>query len=506
MSALFSPSQPTETTSRKRPKRNALKKLDPNYVYDTQPIQDNNSLIFSPLSQDTVPDSQMTAASTPKSSHGSLMRSALSDTLFDDQVSQTVMSPSLLAMTERTVLDERQENSSSPGSKTKESGSQTAPMESTVPDREFALFRSNGNLSVLSNFHQTTVKFKGISFRSAEHAYQHKMAIYHGQHDIALRILNARTPAQAKETSKKVRKCEQWHETKPNIMSEILKAKSQQCPNFKDALLKTGQKKLIHNIDTDSYWGCGPDLKGLNMMGTLLEELRMEIRSGPSLPMPAPAPEAVPTPETTAQVTKPSRPTPEVHRPNPNRPKRKTDAPRLPVTPSEEPPILIIGNSNARQMASILHDNGLNSKSFVYPGGPINYITSRVRHTVSGPDPSHVILMAGDIEAANGMPHDQVVFQYQKLIREVRRVYPWSRVLLVGLTITGNQNRSKAIRSTNALMQHVASIERMITYVDNNTSRLRDEIHLSHDSKLALGRRITTVIKKPHLDSLRRFR
>jgi predicted NAD-dependent protein-ADP-ribosyltransferase YbiA (DUF1768 family) len=35
-----------------------------------------------------------------------------------------------------------------------------------------------------------------------------------------------------------------------------------------------GSQKLIEDSPTDSYWGCGRDGSGLNMLGVLLMELR----------------------------------------------------------------------------------------------------------------------------------------------------------------------------------------------------------------------------------------
>ena len=46
---------------------------------------------------------------------------------------------------------------------------------------EFSLFRSNGNLAVLSNFHAFKFKHYGTTYNSAEHAYQHQMAIFHSK-------------------------------------------------------------------------------------------------------------------------------------------------------------------------------------------------------------------------------------------------------------------------------------------------------------------------------------
>jgi ribA/ribD-fused uncharacterized protein len=373
-------------------------------------------------------------------------------------------------------------------------------------DLETALFRSDGNLSVLSNFYSTKLRYRGTSFTSAEHAYQHSMALFHSRPDVAYRILTAHTPAQAKRFSKVIKQCEQWHEAKPAIMSEILLAKANQCLAFKEKLLETDNKKLIHNIDTDSYWGCGPDLQGTNMMGKLLEELRCNIRSKqvqeyPESPRPANnTSDVVAPPPTMPPTMPPTRPPTTDERPS------GSGAQLLPVPESCVPPVLIFGNSNARQMANIIRKNDINATSVFYPGGTLDFLTSRVRHTINGPDPSHIVVMAGDIEIVDGVPPEQTNAKFEKLVREIRRVYPWSRLILVGLTIAGNQQRRLSTQKLNALMQHLAATERMISFVGNNTSQLRDKIHLSHTSKVALGQRIVNLIKKPHLDYIQKFR
>ena len=39
-------------------------------------------------------------------------------------------------------------------------------------------------------------------------------------------------------------------------------------------LIKTGDRKLVEHSPRDSYWGDGPDGKGLNMLGKLLMRVR----------------------------------------------------------------------------------------------------------------------------------------------------------------------------------------------------------------------------------------
>ena len=353
--------------------------------------------------------------------------------------------------------------------------------------------------------------YKGVTYRSAEHAYQHAMALFHACPISGRRILAARTAPQAKKIANSVPKCEKWHEKKTTVMADILLAKAKQCPKFKSALLETDQKTLVHNIDTDSFWGCGPDLMGKNMMGVLLEELRESLRNQPhEEPPPPPSTPTNQTPSPTDEAPTSSNThqteaeEAEVPKPKNDDTAKTDDSPDTPCPPTpEDPYVLVLGNSNARNMADLLKLHS--AKSVVYPGGTMDYITSRVRYTGKETNPSHIILMAGDIETAEGMHPNGITTRFNKLVREVRRVYPWSRLILVGLTPTGNSKRQIAIRCLNSLMQHLAN-ERMIAFVDNFNSRLRDSIHLSYVSKKVLSQKITQIIKKPHLDAIRRFR
>ena len=389
-----------------------------------------------------------------------------------------------------------------------------------------ALFRSNGNLSVLSNFYQTKIYYNGVHYRSAEHAFQHCMATFHNCTNVARQILSSRHPARVKKLSHYIAKSKVWHETKTTVMGDILQSKAEQCQIFKQTLLSTGKKRLIHNIDTDDFWGCGPDLNGQNVMGILLEELRCKLQaeenisqSSNSQMMTGDSPK---NEETT--VTKTETVTGSKELPN-TQTIRATKSANPPVTRSsdksttqclptdDKPSVLILGNSNVRQMATILHDNAVNAQSIFYPGGTLDYIHSRIRHTCDGTPPyhldgsypSHVVIMAGDIEAANGMNPDYLNAKYENLFREIRRVYPSARLILVGLTISGSSRRQQSIRRLNALMQHIAANERFVAYADSNNARLKDKIHLSYSSKCALGERISTIIAKPYLDVFKKF-
>ena len=527
-------------------------------VPDTQPIlQGNDSLILSqPLSQSVVPETQVppspvsapthlspcfvvpdsqqsprhvvnetqsspcSSVTTPPSRYGVSMQSALSQTWMTNEQE----SESLLPMRDLSAFRHDSPLSSTPANPrpeiktvvTQDVSTETLPdpkCESVTQTSgpllhgEFALFRSNGNLAVLSNFHAFKFKHYGTTYNSAEHAYQHQMALFHSCPETARRILRARNAPRAKSIANTVTKVEQWHEVKTSVMKEILLAKAKQCPEFKETLIKTDQRTLIHNIDTDVFWGCGPDLLGKNMMGKLLEELRQKLKQEqiceeqqeqiceeqPPSPLQPPAQPTVDvsTSEPTIELN-----TSQIHETAP--------VPPVPRT-AQNDSVLVLGNSNARSMANLIDCD--NTHSYFYPGANMDYIASRIQHTQCETHyPTHVILMAGDIEAANGLHPDVINAKFQRLVRRIRSAYGYSRLILVGLTPAGNQRRQTAIRRLNALMEHMASNERLIAYVGNNHSRLKDSIHLSQASKESLGRRIANIIKKPYLDALQRFR
>jgi N-glycosidase YbiA len=70
-----------------------------------------------------------------------------------------------------------------------------------------------------------------------------------------------------------------WEAVKERVMRDALRAKFTQNTDLRDALLATGDAKLVEHTDNDSYWGDGGDGSGHNRLGILLMELRTALRS-----------------------------------------------------------------------------------------------------------------------------------------------------------------------------------------------------------------------------------
>ena len=134
-----------------------------------------------------------------------------------------------------------------------------------------------------------TLKCFNMEFRSAEHAYQWHFMKYIRMDEHALEILDAETPAKAKEIASRIPRYlhRDWHKIKLTVMREILISKADYCPMFKIVLIDSSDKDLIE-CTQDLFWvsGLSPRLTattkqsyypGSNMLGNILESVRRDL-------------------------------------------------------------------------------------------------------------------------------------------------------------------------------------------------------------------------------------
>lgn len=129
-----------------------------------------------------------------------------------------------------------------------------------------------GKFYFLSNFYSSPVYYCGRTFRNAE-------AAFHSQKDPARAGEFTRlNPSEAKRLGRRVRLRCDWEEVKDGIMFEVVMAKFGGSQALADALLATGDEKLVEgNTWGDRYWGVC-DGKGLNKLGGILERVRENLR------------------------------------------------------------------------------------------------------------------------------------------------------------------------------------------------------------------------------------
>ena len=142
---------------------------------------------------------------------------------------------------------------------------------------------------VLCNFYADKLFVYERHFTSVEQAYQWKKMQHIGHEAYSREIMLAKTPGRAKQIANRVpyQHLKTWHSIKRDVMREILAAKCEQCPKFKETLLKSEGKRLVEATQ-DLYWASGlpPILSsstkpecfpGCNWLGRILEDMRHDI-------------------------------------------------------------------------------------------------------------------------------------------------------------------------------------------------------------------------------------
>lgn len=131
-----------------------------------------------------------------------------------------------------------------------------------------------GEFDFLSNFYPSVIYVDGERYPTVEHAYQ---AAKTNDPWSKRMIRNADTPAKAKALGKGVPLRSDWDDVKVKVMRSLLRKKFEN-PFMAPRLLETGDARLIEgNTHGDVFWGVCRG-QGENVLGTLLEDLREELR------------------------------------------------------------------------------------------------------------------------------------------------------------------------------------------------------------------------------------
>jgi ribA/ribD-fused uncharacterized protein len=135
-----------------------------------------------------------------------------------------------------------------------------------------------GSYRFLSNFWPAEVVYEGVTFPSAEHAYQAAKSL---SPDERKRIAGLPTPGEAKKEGGKLERRADWEEVKFQVMEECVRYKFTHHPELKAQLLATGDAELIEGNDWgDKIWGVSHG-EGENRLGKILMKIRTELRTTP---------------------------------------------------------------------------------------------------------------------------------------------------------------------------------------------------------------------------------
>ena len=152
---------------------------------------------------------------------------------------------------------------------------------------EIVPFKSHHN--ILSNFYMCNISIFGENFKSAKHAYQWRKAIDANEASLATQIKRAIHAGKAKSLSKTISEefCRQWETSNIDVMQEIITAKAQQVPEFRQSLMDSGESYLAE-ATFDKYWASGLSVEdtakvnpkyfpGRNKLGLLLKDIRSKL-------------------------------------------------------------------------------------------------------------------------------------------------------------------------------------------------------------------------------------
>lgn len=128
-----------------------------------------------------------------------------------------------------------------------------------------------------SNFSQHGFEKDGRYWPTSEHYFQ---AQKFEDEAVQEKIRNAKTPMHAAQLgrSRDFTLRGDWEEHKVAIMKAAVYEKFMNHPDIAEVLLSTGDEEIIENSPGDSYWGCGSEGDGKNMLGKVLAEVRAELR------------------------------------------------------------------------------------------------------------------------------------------------------------------------------------------------------------------------------------
>lgn len=129
-----------------------------------------------------------------------------------------------------------------------------------------------------SNFSLHPIVIDGKTYKTNEHYFQ---SVKFLDPDYQEKIRLASSPKEAKilGSSRDYAILPNWNTKRIDVMKTCLLAKFTQHENLKTLLLSTENALLVEDSPSDTFWGCGKNKNGQNMLGQLLMELRTELKN-----------------------------------------------------------------------------------------------------------------------------------------------------------------------------------------------------------------------------------
>lgn len=143
---------------------------------------------------------------------------------------------------------------------------------------------SNRNTYVLSNFYPCKLTYNGVNFHSAEQLYYYLCTTT--RPDIQAVVMQQPNALAVKKLHiSYTDRDADWVRNRNAIMLTVLQTKFEQCPEYRNYLLSTGNKDMLEFAYWwDLYWGCSTTKNsnyyvGVNALGRLHMQVRNNNRS-----------------------------------------------------------------------------------------------------------------------------------------------------------------------------------------------------------------------------------
>mgnify|MGYP002716209129 CR=1 FL=1 len=153
---------------------------------------------------------------------------------------------------------------------------------------DFVFFFSGNDM--LSNFYIHPFVHQNHRFKSSEHAFMWRKAMFFGDASIATDILRkAQYPNHAKSLGRKVKNFNDaaWDKVRYDIMKEVVRDKINQFDDLKTFINQHKDKTFVEASPFDAIWGVklsenddkildSSNWKGQNLLGEIYNELKKE--------------------------------------------------------------------------------------------------------------------------------------------------------------------------------------------------------------------------------------
>ena len=144
-----------------------------------------------------------------------------------------------------------------------------------VDEGAIYLSRSNPD-EVLGTFSQHTFRLEDEDWPSVEHYYQ-ATKFENAKHREKIRAAGHPKIARKLGRSRLKRLRKDWSSVKEVVMTRGVYTKCREHHEVAEALLATGDSKIVENSQYDYFWGCGRDRRGKNTYGRVLMNVRARL-------------------------------------------------------------------------------------------------------------------------------------------------------------------------------------------------------------------------------------